>query len=109
IAELRPMPSRRDLHVCLATHYINILQEVETLYEGGGEGIEQGLAIVDEDWPQIQAQHAWAASQVEADHAVMTLCNAYPDAAPSVLALRQPPQERLYWLEIAVRAARHLK
>jgi tetratricopeptide (TPR) repeat protein len=91
-----------------AEHYKNVLDAADELYLKGGASILEGLALFDLEWSNIQAGQAWAASHSEQDRSAAQLCVAYPDAGVHVLGLRQPPRERIRWLDAALNSARKL-
>ena len=93
-----------------AEHYRNVLAYANTLYKEGGASLVRGLSVVDLEWANLQAGHAWVAGQRdEVDENMARLAMTYPNAAASVLELRQHPRERIRWLEIALAAARRLE
>jgi len=92
----------------LALHYQSAARGARARYEQGGEGVRQGLASFDLDWPHIRAGQAWAASRAEGSGEAAWLCSDYPDAAADILSLRLHPREWIAWLEAATRAARRL-
>ena len=92
-----------------ATRYRDVLAVADIFYLEGGNALARGLALVDLEWPNIQAGHAWVAAQgVEAGEEVVQLGMTYPDAGVYVLNLRLRQREWIRWLEIAVGAARRL-
>ncbi len=92
-----------------ATHYKDVLSTADDLYQEGSEALTRGLELFNLEWSNIQAGHAWVASQdVGADEDVDRLVMAYPNSGPYILHLRQLPRERVRWLEIAVVTARRL-
>ena len=93
-----------------ATHYKNVLLAAKGLYKEGGESLLRGLALFDLEWGNIQAGHAWVATQTDAEDAdVARLGMTYPNAGLYVLNLRQHSREWIRWLEIALAAARRLQ
>jgi tetratricopeptide (TPR) repeat protein len=93
-----------------ATHYIEVLAAANKLYLEGGDALLRGLALLDLEWTNIEAGHAWVASQgVETDEDIAQLSMAFPNAGAFVLNLRQHSRERISWLEIALTAARRLQ
>jgi len=92
-----------------ATHYKDVLAAANKLYLDG-EWLLRGLALFDLEWGNIQAGHTWVAAQTDAaDADVARLGMSYPGAGVYVLDLRQHPQERIRWLEIALTVARRLQ
>lgn len=92
-----------------ALHYLALAGIARTLYEEGGEALERGLALFDQEWSNIRAGQAWAENHAGEDDVAAALCMRYPDAALNVLELRQHPRERILWRNAALASARHLK
>jgi tetratricopeptide (TPR) repeat protein len=92
-----------------AEHYRALLASADQLYLAGGEGVLQGLALFDLEWPNIRAGQVWACGHAQEDDSAARLCSRYPDAGVYVLNLRQHPREWIAWLEAALAAARKLK
>ena len=92
----------------LALHYQHVARAARACYEQGGEGVQQGLASFDLDWPHIRAGQAWAASRAGGSGEAAWLCSDYPDAAAVLLSLRLHPRDWIAWLEAGTRAARRL-
>jgi tetratricopeptide (TPR) repeat protein len=91
-----------------AEHYKTVLAAADGLYLKGGPSILEGLTLFDFEWGNIQAGQACAAAHRERDRLAAQLCEAYPIAHANVLSLRQPPRERINWLEAALDSARTL-
>jgi tetratricopeptide (TPR) repeat protein len=102
-AEERHAAQRRH-----AEHYLRVLGAADELYLRGGESMTRGLALFDAEWANIQAGHGWVVANQD-DHAIAEWCWKYPDAGVHCLSLRQPPHERIRWLESALAAAQRLK
>lgn len=93
-----------------ATYYKNVLAVTSELYKRGDESLLHGLALFDLEWGNIQAGHAWMATQIDtADADIDRLRVTYPAAGGMVLDLRQHSRERIGWLEMALVAAKRLK
>ena len=92
----------------LARHYERVARTAKERYRQGGEGVLQGLALFDREWPHIRAGQAWAAARAGQDEEASRLCSDYPDAAAVLLSLRLHPRDWIAWLEAAARAARRL-
>ncbi len=89
-----------------AAHFHEVLAAANDLYLRGGEGVLQGLALFDAEWPNIQAGQAWAASHAEQDDKAAHLCSRFPDEGIYVLTVRLHPRELIKWLQSALIAAR---
>jgi len=97
-------------HKRQATHYRNLLEDVNALYLEGGESVARGLELFDLEWSNIEAGHSWVAAQgVDADEDIAELGLAYPDAGLYALNLRLHAREWIRWLEIALAAAQRLE
>ena len=92
----------------LARHYERVARTAKERYVQGGEGVLQGLALFDREWPHIRAGQAWAAARAGQDEEASRLCSDYPGAAAVLLSLRLHPRDWIAWLEAAARAARRL-
>ena len=92
----------------LARHYEGVARRAKERYQQGGEGVLEGMALFDLEWPHIRAGQAWAASRAGGGGEAAWLCSDYPDAAAVLLSLRLHPRDWIAWLEAATRAARRL-
>jgi tetratricopeptide (TPR) repeat protein len=93
-----------------ARHYSIALAAANELYKEGGKALLRGLALFDLEWGNIQAAHAWVATQPQtADEDVARLGITYPNTGGYVLDLRQHSREQIRWLEIALAASRRLQ
>jgi tetratricopeptide (TPR) repeat protein len=92
-----------------AAHYLDVIEKADDLYLEGGEAFMRGLALFDAEWTNIQAGQLWAARHADDNDAAARLCARYPNDGSSLLGLRQPPHERIGWLEKALSAAQKLK
>jgi tetratricopeptide (TPR) repeat protein len=94
---------------CHAKHYRNVLAVADHRYQRGGEALASGLVLLDQEWSNIQAGHAWITAQgIEAED-MAQLAIRYPNAGAYVLNLRLHARELIRWLETALAAARRLK
>jgi hypothetical protein len=100
------MPSVREAQLRHAAFYWLTLKIAGDLYKDGGENIARALEIFDTEWNNIAAGQAWAETGAGEDEAATLYCCYYPDAGMYLLDLRQHPNERIHWLEIALAAAR---
>lgn len=91
-----------------ARHYEQVAREAKRTYAQGGEGVLEGLAIFDREWPHIGAGQAWAAAHAAEHDEVARLCNDFPDAASDFLPLRLGPHDWVSWFEPAIQAARQI-
>ncbi len=87
-----------------AEHYLKVVSQADDTYERGGEGVLEGLRLVDRERAHIEAGQAWAAEHVSPDDSAATLAQEYPMRAPNMLELRQHPRERIRWLEASLKA-----
>lgn len=92
-----------------ATHYQTVLARAGDRYFEGGDTVKESMALLDVEWQNIRAGHAWAEAAGERDDQAAKLCIAYPDVGAYVLHLWQYPWEQIRWLEAAVSAARRLR
>jgi len=103
-----------------AEHYKDVLSAADYLYMQGGDGILAGLKLLDLEWTNIQAGHAWAEGIVtqvnssnlakvdEIQRLALQLSCAYPDAGVYVMDLRLPPGDKISWLTTALIASQKL-
>lgn len=99
------MTSQRNAHLKHAQYYAEVLLRTNQLYDEGGVGMEAGLRVFDDDWKNIEIGQRWAARQAYTDEAAATLASEYPERGSRCLYLRQKPNERVVWLETALRVA----
>lgn len=85
-----------------------MLARANALYEAGGDGVRDGLALFDLERANIDAGFALAAGAAADDDALARLCSGYCGAGAYVLDLRQHPRRRIDWLQAARAAARRL-
>jgi tetratricopeptide (TPR) repeat protein len=100
--------ARADAEAHHALYFARLLDRAEALYRQGHAALRQGLALFDQEWPNIRAGQCWAAGRAEADDEAANLCISYPIRGRRLLELRRPSQERAAWLDAALRAARRL-
>jgi tetratricopeptide (TPR) repeat protein len=92
-----------------AEYYLGALEIAEALYRRGGVGITQGLALFDVEWTNVETGHNWVVAHQNDNRVVTEWCSRYPNSAANCLDLRLHAHERILWLELALRSARHLK
>ncbi len=92
-----------------AAYYRDVLAAADQKYQSGGTGVLESLALFDLEWSNIKAGQAWAANHSERNQLAPRLCASYPRAGAGVLSLRQPPRDRIKWLEIALSSTRQVK
>ena len=90
-----------------AAHYLQQLTSVMTDYRKGGQTSVQAIERFDLDWEQIKHAQSWLKQHTQRRD-IAVLCSEYSKIAFELLALRQPINERLDWLETALSAAQHL-
>ena len=92
-----------------SSYYKELLAAANNFYLQGGEGVQAGLALFDREVANITAGHAWSCKSLEASSQAAELCMRYPDAGVYVIDLRLHPEQRISWLEEALKSARRLK
>jgi tetratricopeptide (TPR) repeat protein len=92
----------------LARHYAGVAYKAKMQYNQGGEGVLEGLALFDQEWPHIRAGQSWAAPHAAIDDEAAHISNDYPDAASVFLPLRLSPRDWIGWLKPALAGARRL-
>jgi tetratricopeptide (TPR) repeat protein len=113
------MPSKQDATLRHALLGLRQLVAVNDAYLEGGESMLGALKEFDQNWGNIataQARLAKIPTDVqdmdlsdESLHTLLDFCNVYPDAGAYLINLRLPPQERITWLESALKASQILK
>ena len=73
------MPDLRNAHIRHAMYYETVLRTAEELYEQGGEAINYGLELLDQEWGNIKLAQAWAEKYAENDFSAAKLCSNYPN------------------------------
>jgi tetratricopeptide (TPR) repeat protein len=91
-----------------AQHYAGVARAAEDLYKKGGESVLAGLNVFDLERANIEAGQRWAGENQSNDDRAAALCIDYALGCPYVLDIRLHPQDRIRWLEPALRAARQL-
>jgi len=105
-----------------AGHYLSVLKNATDLYKEGKENTYSGLKLFDVEWTNIRYAQMWAEETILIHHdnkinslklcpeykSALDLCNSYPYVAAYLLVLRQHPQERIHWLEVALAASQQL-
>jgi tetratricopeptide (TPR) repeat protein len=91
-----------------AGHYRGVLAAAHDLYLRGGAQVVLRLALFDLERRNIETGQAWAAEAAADDPVAARLCVSYPDVGAFILELRQPPRQRITWLERAAEAAREI-
>ncbi|WP_298378181.1 tetratricopeptide repeat protein [Azospirillum sp.] len=91
-----------------ALHFMGVLAEANELYLRNQDGVAAGLARYDVESNNIATAVAWAIDRTESDPMALQVAARLPNAGPSVLGLRLPQRERIFWLISAVTAARRM-
>ncbi|MEW6737726.1 MAG: tetratricopeptide repeat protein, partial [Acidobacteriota bacterium] len=92
-----------------AQYYLNILQQIDLLYQQDSTLVSLGLSRFDIEWVNIRVGQAWAMTNAASDDIAAQLCSKYPNAGAYILNLRLHQQDWIQWLEAALTAARQLK
>lgn len=99
------MVSKHNARLKHSQCFAEILLHADKLFEKGGNHIEQGLRLFDENVKNIEIGQAWAARQASLDDDAATLASEYPERGAHCLYLRQKPVERKVWLDTALEVA----
>ncbi len=97
-----------EAHERHAHYYLSVARQAGKLYFESGEGVLRGLALYDQEWPNIQSALTRLAKQAPDNSVAARLYCDYIDASIYYLELRLSPKELIMWLERAVAAARLL-
>lgn len=93
-----------------AEHYADVACAADDIYEKGGESVLAGLGLFDLERENIEAGQRWASQHEQHnDDQAAKMCLGYAMGCINVLTLRLHPQERIQWLNSALRVARRLK
>lgn len=103
------MPGIEEARRRYLKHYEIVLGVTNLYFEEGGEAMERALAYFDLDWEAIRTAYALAASRMEEDEVAARFVDDYVGAGANVLAFRLSSQEYIRWIELALRAARHIE
>lgn len=87
--------------------YLRILRVANELALEGEDSLSLGLDLIDQNFPNINIGQSWSAENMTKE-AIAKLCVSYPRSAAFLLDFRLNPQERLKWLEDALKAAKVL-
>ncbi len=99
------MVCERDAGLKHSRYYAEVLLRADRLYEEGDSSIESGLRLFDDNWVNIEIGQKWAARRIDSDQDATTLASEYPERGAHCLYLRQKTDQRLEWLEAALRVA----
>jgi len=102
-----------------AAHYLQVLDRLNDAFIQDGGNQAKILVQFDAELENARLAQHWlfqtsqtlSAEEIEGDrfnHAIVDLCNAYPDAAAYLLNAHLPPEERLRWVEQALSASQKL-
>jgi tetratricopeptide (TPR) repeat protein len=85
-----------------AQRFLNVLGDINVLYNKGGVNREKAIEQLGQKWLQIQHAQAWANTTAPSDSTAAYLCWSYPLAGEDVLPLLLSLEERTTWLESAL-------
>jgi len=80
-----------------ASHYMDVMETADAMYEKGNENILLGLRLFDLEWEHIRSAHTWIAEKVEKSEQIAELAMLYPDASAYCLDLRLAPKQIIDW------------
>jgi tetratricopeptide (TPR) repeat protein len=92
-----------------AAYYLDIARRANGVYLQGGDSVKQGLELFDSEWANIEAAMKWAGLNSKDDDEAAAYCSEYIKASIDLLDLRVEPRRRLFWLNLAAKAAWRLK
>lgn len=72
------MSTQQEANFIHATYYAQVLLDADTLYQQGNQRVITGLALFDQNWPNIQLGQAWTIVNAEQNIAAAQLCCEYP-------------------------------
>jgi tetratricopeptide (TPR) repeat protein len=91
-----------------AEYYLNLLRQAAGLYDQGSDTLLRGLSLFDSEWANVQVGQAWSRDHGNDYNGIDQICSSYPIDGVNLLLLRQPPLERISWLEDSLFAAQRL-
>ena len=86
----------------LAHYYLKRLQAASSSVQRGEASRAYWMGQIEQDWAQIQHWQAWSAQAAPYDREAAYLCIEFPLVGADFLTIRQSPEERLRWLEMAL-------
>lgn len=106
-------------HLRHAILYLKQMDIANDCYLAGNSEIASALLNFDQNQANIIAAQKWLAEYVpkitdediqsdEIAHAIVDLCNAYPNTGAYLVSLRLGPNERIQWLQAALGASQRL-
>ncbi len=117
-ADSRLEPSERaDSEQRYAKYYLKVLSEANRLYQNGGKNIIMGLELFDRDWTNIRSgqilvkgltQNSGKTNNKTKLKFALRMASSYASEGANILELRLHPHDRIYWLEIAIKAAQRM-
>lgn len=96
---------KNEAHIRHAEYYLTVAETADKLYLGGGEELDAGLSLFDQEWENIKSAQAWAALAVKEQSTAAHICDAFAAASVFCLARRLRPLDRIAWLEAGVDGA----
>jgi tetratricopeptide (TPR) repeat protein len=103
------MPTLLDSYLRHAQHYLVILLNADHLYKQGGTALQEGLALFDREWANIQVGQSRVERLIRENRNAAYFCLDYTNAGANILPLRLTSSERIKWLEAAINAAHQLQ
>jgi hypothetical protein len=72
-------------------YYKGILIQAASLYIKGGEAANEGLKLLDTEWPNISAGQRWVAEHIDEIDALAQSSYEYADGGGPILSFRLTP------------------
>jgi len=98
----------QDAYLKHASHYMEVMEITDRLYQGGGDKMLQGLRLFDLEWENIRSAQDWISGHSGDSNQIAELEMSFPNASVYCLNLRLAPRQRIKWLINAITAARKL-
>lgn len=100
------MTTVQSTRLRLARYYFGLLNKANRSYRYNYHNIADGLALIDQEWPQIKQWQDWATAHNLHSRDLAQMYVDYLRSDNDILLLRQPAQERIVWLRSGLDAAR---
>lgn len=102
------MAGKKEAYFRHAAYYANVLLQAEQIYLLGSDRVTASLGQFDREWANIQIAQEWSARLMDVDERAAQLCCEFPERGANCLFLRQTPEQRIAWLNSALRSAQKL-
>src|SRR6266550_1789470 len=92
----------REAYLHHALYFRDLLKQANEHFRLAGESEKLGLALYLANEQNIRKGQRWTERHVTEDDEAATCCETYPRVGANLLALHQPPRDRIRWLLAAI-------